>query len=571
MQDAGWAADKIFLPTEDVEDDCPRRFTRYLAAQTQQTEDQIWLQIGKDNILTFAKAYPAFFRQENLYSFLRSMYDVHVVMTKRIPGAHPPELLVKPVSEYRAILSYRSKRGMFGYFKGLLAGAAEYFKEQIQTREIAAGTDFMQLEITFPQRITQTIRYRGNLWLSGGVLSSIPAKIGVTTAFLVFCGGMVTGSALRAGLFALGAGAASGLTAGLLLRPLAAIRQELADLQAHRYFTETSVRTHDIFEELVRDFAAYKKSVKSDFTGFKGITDEMYTFSDELAALAQKMQATSQEISGVVTDVATAATNQAQETGGSVEILSGNITELQHISQEQEVSKERLEQAVEAIHRSFDTVHATSGRLDDSLQRFSTVKDAAVHLQEQAEKISGITNTVSAIAGQTNLLALNASIEAARAGEHGRGFTIVADEVRRLSEETKSNAEDIAQDLTQLTQIIVSVVQLIEDQYGILTGESRQLRNTVEQNVTHVDHIGEVAESIVAMINRLKHEMTGLQQVYGKIEGLAAISEENSAASEEVSANVTVYNDKLHDMMDKIAEFKTQIGNFSEDMQKYRT
>ena len=80
-----------------------------------------------------------------------------------------------------------------------------------------------------------------------------------------------------------------------------------------------------------------------------------------------------------------------------------------------------------------------------------------------------------------------------------------------------------------------------------------------------------VSSNIVEMISKLENEMNGIQQVYGKIESLAAISEENSAASEEVSAAVATYNIKLQDMMDKIGEFKKLTQNFTEDINKYRT
>ena len=114
MQALGWEPDRIFLPTEEVPDDKIRQLISFLAKKTGKTEDDLWLSIGKDNVLSFFSAYPAFFRQENLYSFLLSMFDVHVVMVKRIPGAKPPELLISPISENEAILSYRSERGMFG-------------------------------------------------------------------------------------------------------------------------------------------------------------------------------------------------------------------------------------------------------------------------------------------------------------------------------------------------------------------------------------------------------------------------------------------------------------------------
>ena len=181
MQRAGWAPDKLFMPTEDIEDDKPKKFAVELASLTGKSAEDIWLTIGKDNILTFFQTYPAFFRKENLYSFLRSMFDVHVVMTKRLPGAKPPELLIQPVSSTEAVLSYRSSRGMFGYMKGLLAGAAEHFKENIQTEIIASSPDSMSVKIKFPQPIRSTVSYPLNRLLSFGIFRSVPIKIGLLT------------------------------------------------------------------------------------------------------------------------------------------------------------------------------------------------------------------------------------------------------------------------------------------------------------------------------------------------------------------------------------------------------
>ncbi|WP_312198405.1 heme NO-binding domain-containing protein [Anaerospora hongkongensis] len=572
MEHAGWASDKMFSMTEDVEDQKTRTFVSYLAKQTGKTDDEIWRVIGKDNITTFSQAYPAFFRQQNLYSFLRSMYDVHVVMVKRIPGAKPPELLIHPVSQYEAVLSYRSKRGMFGYMYGLLAGAADFFKEDIQTEVLESSGEHIKVKIRFPQPISRTITYRFNQLLAIGGLKSIPGKVAIS----VLLGSLVINQVLQlAGVTdllwgALTGGIIAGISAAWLLRPLASIKEMVGALIDRRYFEEVHLQSADELEALASQLNQYRERVKTDFVGFKGITDEMDKYAGTFNTLADRMRTTSNEISGVVNDVAHAATNQAEETEGAVHILSGNMETLTTVVAEQNRNKQQLEAAVSQINKGFEEVHASSSKLTQSLDMFATVKKSAENLQSQAAKITEITGLVAAIAGQTNLLALNAAIEAARAGEQGRGFAVVAEEVRKLAEQSHHHSESISSDLKILMDIISGVVRLIEEEYDILATESRQLTAVVTGNTRHVENIHHVSDNIVDMINKLENEMRGINTVYSKIESLAAISEENSAASEEVSAAVSVYNDKLQDMMDKIREFKTVIQHFGEDMNQYR-
>lgn len=573
MQHAGWKPDRFFLPTEDVDDVKPRQFVEFLARNLQQSEDEIWLSIGKDNLIAFREAYPAFFRQENLYSFLRSMYDVHVVMVKRIPGANPPELLIEPISENKAVLSYRSKRGMFGYLRGLLAGAAEHFGEKITTEVIESSAEHMKLRITFPATIKRTQTYRWNTLLSFGMIGSLSAKIGVAAALLT---AIVQGIAGLAGWQAplwqpIAAGVAAWLGAALLLRPFGFVKDQLNAVQNRCYFEEVALRSGDEFELLAEMLSLYKQGIKRDFIGFKGVTDEMNRYAENFNGLADRMRQTSNEISGVVHDVATAATNQAGETEAAVGILSGNLDTLQSVVDGQSRNKQQLEVAVSEINKGFAEVQTSSATLTNSLDKFASVKQSAEALEIQATKINEITGMVAAIAGQTNLLALNAAIEAARAGEQGRGFAVVAEEVRRLAEQSQQHSDSISDDLKILMETIGNVVSLIEAEYDVLAAESRQLASVVHNTSDHVSNIHGVANNIVDMIDKLEREMTGLDQVYGKIESLAAISEENSAATEEVSASVQDYNDKLRDMMDKIHEFKTVIQHFGEDINHYRT
>ena len=573
MKKVGWEPDRLFTPTEDVEDAKPKAFAAELAVALGKTEDEIWMAIGQDNIGTFFRTYPAFFQKENLYSFLRSMFDVHVIVTKRIPGANPPELLIQPVSDSEALLSYRSQRGMFGYLRGLLAGAAVHFQENIQTEIVESTAGSMKIKIRFPQTIRNTVSHSLNRLLSLGVVRSVAAKIALLTTLLAV---VLSSGFSMAGLSSPLWGALSGgigalVAAMLLMRPLQTVLDEIKTMQDRQYFLETQFHSGDEFETIMAGLADYKTRLKKEFVGFKGIADEMNKYADDFNGLAEKMKSTSNEITGVVHDVATAAMHQAENTTESVGILNGNLAALKLVVNEQDKNKARLEAAVNEISRGFKDVEISSQKLEHSMSQFAEVKSSAEHLETQATRINEITAMVSAIANQTNLLALNAAIEAARAGEQGRGFAVVAEEVRKLAEQSQQHSESIATDLKVLMDIISGVVGMIDTEYNVLAVEAKQLADVVVDNNQHVENVHLVAENIVSMINKLENEMKGMNQVYGKIESLAAISEENSAASQEVSAAVQVYNDKLQDLMARIVEFKTVIGHFSEDVNQYRT
>lgn len=571
MEQNGWEPDRLFLPLEDVEDAAVDRFMDLLSHAQNMSKATLWYEIGRDNVRTFSQVYPSFFKGKTLYTFLASMYDVHVEVVKMVAGAKPPILEMKPISSHEAIFSYDSPRGMQDYFRGLIQGAVEFFHEPLSMDILEQTPTHLKLKLHFAALIWAEQTFPINRALSfigsvAGKISLVSFAVTLIPAFFLF----FWETSWKFLVFPVFSGVFVWLVSVILLRPLSVLRGEMKSLLAHHYDSDGTLRSGDEFEELATSLQTYKKGVKADFTGFRGTGDELIRYGSDFNDLAENMGNTSQNIVNVINEVAVAATHGAENTSAVASFLHKNMTALETAVKEQTDNNAHLLSAVDNIDKGFSDVHASSEQLTKTMEKFSVVRDTVEALRNETEKIRSITDVVTRIAAQTNLLALNAAIEAARAGEQGRGFAVVAEEIRTLAEQSKQQAAVISTDIDNIAQIIGNVTSSVDTEYQSLGQESQQLQDVVSNNLEHIGNIRDVSVSISAIITSLQEEMNEMNQVFGKVESIAAMSEENSAAAEEVTATVQVHNEKLQDMMEKIGSFKEISVRFSKELGRYK-
>lgn len=192
-----------------------------------------------------------------------------------------------------------------------------------------------------------------------------------------------------------------------------------------------------------------------------------------------------------------------EETGAAVDELVANSSE---VNKNVHVSAQKAKQTQALAENGRARMAELEQRITSIHQKMSNMESMAKQLHNSSEQIKMVVHMVKEIADQTNLLALNSAIEAARAGEHGRGFAIVSDEVRKLSEQTKDSVTQINELITQTSQLTVEVVEAIlavQENVHLAQAESTTARQAFDNISASMAESITVVEGVQAQMNEL--------------------------------------------------------------------
>ncbi len=202
--------------------------------------------------------------------------------------------------------------------------------------------------------------------------------------------------------------------------------------------------------------------------------------------------------------------------------------------------------------------------LDHSLnalqQAFKTVSSTVNSLVSKLESVNTITDSISQIASQTNLLSLNAAIEAARAGEAGKGFSVVAGEVRKLAENSKQSVESITKILDDIKTDILDASKAMEAGGVAVDNQQKTLQSTKGSFTNIKASINESVKEIDSCIENLTTASSEKDDVLSIMEKVTTLSQEHSAVSEEIAANMDLQTRNLEDLNNTIYSLNNQIN-----------
>ena len=303
-------------------------------------------------------------------------------------------------------------------------------------------------------------------------------------------------------------------------------KNELGELSDNIRNTAEALSSYvtEIKEGLVA-IGSGKLNYKTDiqFRGeFVALKEAMERIADLLRTSMQQISSSAEQVAGGAEQVSNSAqllSQGASEQASSIEELAASINEIS------DSVKENADNAV----KSSQLTDEVGGQVLDSNQQMKEMIHMINEIKSNSDQITGIVKEIEDIAFQTNILALNASVEAARAGEAGRGFSVVANEVRRLAAKT-SSASKMTAELAAKTSTAVSEGMLTADE----TAQSLMKAVDGMQDVNGMaDRISEASVQQADAVAQIRKSIELISEI---VQGNSATSEESAAASEELSA-----------------------------------
>lgn len=281
------------------------------------------------------------------------------------------------------------------------------------------------------------------------------------------------------------------------------------------------------------DFSIFIQSDSNDEIG--NLLENINHMAKKLDIAISQVLYSSEQITGVAQNIAAATeqTNQAIQsqqinTDGVASAMKEMTTTVQQVADSTIQASTNARLVKDEVRAGNHVVSSNLDEINTLVSQIQYSSDKVQSVSNESNSISGFVKSISEIADQTNLLALNAAIEAARAGDAGRGFSVVAEEVRNLSQRTQATTSDIHQVIADLQEKVTHAVEAIE--------QSRQLVDSSANSAIK-------ANKSLITIDKSVDDVNGMNME------IATVCEQQAATAEEINQNIVSISQSGHEVL----------------------
>ena len=351
---------------------------------------------------------------------------------------------------------------------------------------------------------------------------------------------------------------------GKSLRDITSRADNLANLDIRDKVSDILTNRKDEVGVLGGAFQKIIDNLKGFVDHISNTSENLALSSRELSLSSEESSASMEEISRAIEDIAEGASRQAMDIENGVK----HIDDLGLLVENNQEFLKELNNSTMEIEKIKDEGLEILGELvnntENSNRATINIQNVINDTNESAGKIEIASNMIRSITEQTNILALNAAIEAARAGEAGRGFSVVAEEIRKLAEQTNGFTKEITAVVSDLLNKTKEAVNTMDN----VVKASEIQSNSVEETNKKFDGIRQAIENsnnIIELINQSGTEMLQKKEaIVDIIYELSAISQENAAGAEEAAASI----EEQTATMAEIANASELLSQLAKDMEE---
>ncbi|MDO9557288.1 MAG: methyl-accepting chemotaxis protein [Coriobacteriia bacterium] len=304
-------------------------------------------------------------------------------------------------------------------------------------------------------------------------------------------------------------------------------------------------------------------------SGVRRSSDSVTNAAIQLSASSEEINASSIEISSSVQQIAHGAELQSrkvEETSSAMESITRTVKD---VARRAEEASKTSEEAAKAALLGEQATDEAITKIAEIRQAIETLAGSVTVLGVRSAEIGHIVDVITSIADQTNLLSLNAAIEAARAGESGRGFSVVAEEVRRLAEGSGKAAEQIselikdvqAETAKALKYMEIGTTEVVNGTAVVArSGEAlRQITESVTRTATLAE---EIAASMADQTQRTTDVDRAMHDIAAVVEENAASAEETAAAAQQQTACMQEISSSAQELADMARRLEESVRRF---------
>ena len=296
-----------------------------------------------------------------------------------------------------------------------------------------------------------------------------------------------------------------------------------------------NINSKDEIEELGNSFNDMIKHQDEIVRSVRDAAEQLNAASEEMAASSEEISATTEEVTATINQVA----QDAEKQNESIVDVSGVLVQLSSLVQ---LAQNRAKSTSSNAANTMAVADLGREKVEETVKAMNIISMGSEETSKALEavnslsvKVGGIITTINAIAEQTNLLALNAAIEAARAGEHGKGFSVVAEEVRKLSEESNDRAKEINVLVSEMMKQIKNAVTAMGSAKNEVDNGVAIVAETDKAFVNIMEAIENITGHVNEILDITGDEVASSDKVVKLINEIATITESNTSNSENVS------------------------------------